>query len=516
MSWAADVSALLAVVGALVLAFLGGRLRALLIASKKARALARVPGLVGPGPAARLRLEGRCIARLTSEESLPEQWSVASEVRWLGTLAPGDAAHGTLTWHRPDLLGPLADALLAYARHLELSALVKVGSAELAQSEVERARQVADLLRSEADFRVAASSTVAPPVVDLRPFGVDVLVGPRWAVHDASVATSQRQDFDEVGITDLGTDFGSFGPFPDVEPRWRGLDDATAGRLQKKAAAAARDLAARHPDSYNGVLPRLVAWRVETSSTSPVRRLHLLVERTTFLTWLVTNGDPEGDDDQGPTVPRELEHGANHVPVSIAVISADGYLLLPQRASDVAVYPDSFSSAANGNVELQARKGMRADLDGHGRVDVVGAALRECREELGSGLDLRRADLRVAALIRYSDRRETSAPVLLLRARSGLDLDDLVSGMRFADPVEGAFELGRQVVAVSASPDALGTAVPWLVAEHARGALTTPGLVASLLALAPAGSPELLQQALAQGAHRGPPPPTVVVRSRQP
>jgi 8-oxo-dGTP pyrophosphatase MutT (NUDIX family) len=359
---------------------------------------------------------------------------------------------------------------------------------------------VANVLEEDADFRPVVPGSTGEPLVDLSPLGIEVLAGPRWAAADNGFSTSQRAFFDEVRVSTQDTQFGAFGPFDELVQRWELESSTVSDALAQRATARAADLASAHPDSYNGVFPRLLAWRVEASSTGPVRRLHLSVERTTFLTWLVTNGDPGLPDElkdllsvAGP----EPAIGANHVPVTVAVTSADGYVVLPQRASDLAIYPDCFVSAANGNVEVQARHGMPADLDDDGFVDFLGAALRECQEELGARIDIERGDLRVAALIRYSDLKEHMAPVLVLHATSGLTLDQIVDGMKHAHPIEGAFEIGNQVLGVPVAVENCDAVIPWLVEHCQDGRLTVPGFTSTLIAIAAAAGPTAVARGLA-------------------
>ncbi|HEY5434195.1 MAG TPA: hypothetical protein VIK13_03080 [Candidatus Limnocylindrales bacterium] len=507
VSFMADAVGVAAFLGAIVLAVAGTRLRSSFIAGKKARALASVPGFVTGGIRSRLALRSACRRWIRSPEASPENWSVASELQWLSRLRDGEPDACALSWDQPELTEGLAQALLSYARVLDYSAMARIGSAALADGEVARGRAVAAVLQSDADFMAVREKTPLTVVVDLARFGTEVLAGPRWAVSDASRATSQRASFDEVRVSELGGRFGAFGPLTRLTPSWGGIEPILASRLHERARAAGGDLAARHPDSYNGVLPRLVGSRVESSAAGPFRRLHVLVERTSFVTWLVTNGSPSSAMVSPDTTSEgALRWGANHVPVSVTVISGDGYAVLPRRAANLAIYPNSLSSAANGNVEMDSRPGMPADLDASGCVDVIGAALRECREELGAGIDLEHHDLRPMALVRYTDEREVLSPVLLVRGHSGLPLEEIVRGMRLAHPVEGAFELGRQVIGLPTDPGAFAATVPWLVAEHDRGVLTTPSLLSTLVALTPNDDPAAMAHALSLPPHTGPPP----------
>lgn len=512
----ADVCGVLTLVGVVGIAVAGSRLRAVVIAWSLARVLVPFLPAGRRGARARMRLGRACRRRLTSERAQREIWDVAGEVLWLSAVVegavPGSVA--ALSWARPERAEPLADALRRYARRLEISVWASLGSSELATEEARRAGLVAARLEDDAEFAAVLPTAAAPaPLVDLGPLGIDVLAGPAWCTPDPSCRTAQRRTFDEVRVTSRSSAHGAFGPFGALADRWTGVSGAERAALHARAQVRTADLAAAHPDTYNGELPRLLDWRVEAAVAGPTRRLHLHTERTTFATWLVTNAAPE---DHRPTALDGrglLPAGANHLPVTIGLVSADGYVVLPQRASDVAVYPDSFGSAANGNVELRSRHGAAADLGPDGTVDVVGAALRECREELGSGIDLERDDLRVAVLARYSDARETRSPVLVLTARSEQPFVEIVRGTRLAHPVEGAFELGREVLGVPMTGASPGEVVPWLRDRHADGALTTPALLSTLVLLEETAGASAVRDALARPAD-GARPASVLVRLR--
>ena len=505
LSGLADATAVMTFLGIALVAVFGSRLRRIVISSMKARALQRVDGFGGRGTAARHKLRQACRRQITTVGNAAEDWSVSGEILWLTRAAQSGAADDQFTWKQPELAVGVARELRAYARRLELSTWVRIGSSTLADEQIERATKVATVLEEDADFRSAASGLRpeagrAEPSVDLRRFGIDVLAGPRWATDRAERSTSQRPFFDQLRVSLQDTDFGAFGPLDDLRHSWRRVDRRTRDVLERRATDRADVLIQSHPDSYNGVFPRLLDWRVEASSTGPVRRLHLHVERTTFLTWWATNGDQHLPDSLRPLLAPAAPGpavGANHVPVTVAVTSEDGYVVLPQRAPDLAIYPNTFVSAANGNIEIEPRHGMPADLDGDGFVDFLGAALRECREELGARIDIEREDLRVAALIRYSDTSEVEAPVLVLHANSGLSLEQIVDGMKYAHPIEGAFEIGDVVLGVPVSPEHCDVVIPWLAAECLEKRLTVPGFTSTLIAIASVAGPTAVARSLA-------------------
>ena len=406
-------------------------------------------------------------------------------------------------WGNPKLATDYSTQLFHYARKIELSSLVRIGTGKLADEEISRTTRVAHVLAQDADFREAKKGESQSDIIDFDSLGIQILAGPKWATKEPGSSTSQRPYFDELRVTSHDSDFGAFGPLDELDLRFGVGQEPDLARLKSIAVASGRDLSEKYPDSYNGVLPRLREWRVEASSTGPIRRLHLSVERTTFLTWMITNGNTglaadlrehHAPDDRIGAI------SANHVPITVALVSRDGFIVQPVRASDLAVYPDCFGSAANGNVEVEPRYAMAADIDTNGFVDFIGAALRESREELGSGIDLDRDSMRVVALIRYTDGRELSAPVLVLQATSDLDFTDIVQGMRLAHPIEGAFEVGDVVRGIPTDPESCSIVVPWLLTEHKAGKLTAPGLASTLLALASINGPQRVLKALGSGS----------------
>ena len=88
--------------------------------------------------------------------------------------------------------------------------------------------------------------------------------------------------------------------------------------------------------------------------------------------------------------------------------------------------------------------------------------------------------------------------MLAFGARSGQTLAEIVSGIDYAHPVEGAFEMGDTVLAIPTSGGS-GAAeiVRWMRAKHAAKELTAAALVSSLLTLAQAWGPERVAEGMA-------------------
>lgn len=288
--------------------------------------------------------------------------------------------------------------------------------------------------------------------------------------------------------------FGAFGALDDLEANWEGLAHPAAAELQELALKSGREILNRYPECYNGTLPRLISWKVSETPTGR-SRLSLDLEATTFITWKVTNGNPE----LPPHLHQALKEGAkgeavggHHLPLTVSLVTKDERIVLVQRASGMAVHPDAYGSAANGNVDLASHGEHAGDRDENGEVNLIDAAIREAVEELGGGIDVNSNTLAATALIRYTDTREWGSPVLALEAKSALSVAQVIQGLAYAHPTEGVGELGRHIISIPLHPQDLESVVAFVVGEHSRGALTAPAAVSTLLALAGSCTPELV------------------------
>lgn len=190
---------------------------------------------------------------------------------------------------------------------------------------------------------------------------------------------------------------------------------------------------------FNGPMSRL-----ERSGVRPDGRLHLVLSRTDYKSFLGTNlTRPDLADRFGPAAL------ANPLGVSVALETADRFLLLGRRNDAVAYYPGRIHPFAGA---------LEPDAD---RADVFAAAERELREELS--LDAAElSDLRCTGLAEDPALRQ---PELIFRVRCTLRRPQVEEKL---DPVEH-----RGVFAVPATPQGVASAL--------ADPLLTPVAVASLL-----------------------------------
>lgn len=293
------------------------------------------------------------------------------------------------------------------------------------------------------------------------------------------LAEPQGECFESVVAKLTGEKFGAIGSFNQLQPHWQGVEVGAAQELQRLAEEAGRSLAERYNNVYNGTLPRLEKYFTDG------KVLKLDLGATSFLTWKVTTGNPHLEErlrDATRVGGLKGVSGAHHLPLTMSCVTADNYIVVMQRASGMAVHPDSYTSSANGNIDLEAHDEHSSDIRS-GRLDLYEAMIREAREELGGGCGVDKSNLKARMLIRYSDSKETDAPVLVFTARTDLKLDEFMFGLRYAHPTEGIGELGRHVLAIPRKPQDPEAVLAFIRGEHLRGALTAPGLVSSILNL---------------------------------
>jgi hypothetical protein len=357
---------------------------------------------------------------------------------------------------------------------------------------------VVTALRRDADFTPAGAAPAPGPLAALLAAeGTTLLVPPPGPdSYDDVRATLTRRHFgaptapfhvlaEKPDGEDLGSD-------------WAPAPPAVAALLDRRVTALARENARRGND-FNGPMARLAGWRVEQSGTSPHRRLHLLVERTNFLSSKATSAGLA----LPGALPRELlEAGslrrhlhapdrswtANALAVHLVVITSDRRLVLAQRSLTVQLGAGQLNTAVNGVTELhQPTSPRRGDHDEDGFVDLVATALREADEELGTHLGLARADVVVRALA-LNDRPDQVVPYVIMEARAKPTFVELAKG-HFAHVCrhEGAIEVGEHLLGVPLDDPAVALDVTrWL--HHLWNAdpqqITASGLATTLLTFA--------------------------------
>jgi 8-oxo-dGTP pyrophosphatase MutT (NUDIX family) len=283
---------------------------------------------------------------------------------------------------------------------------------------------------------------------------------------------------------------------------------------------------------------RVRGWSAERSRTSSSWRLALLADPTTFLAALTTSEGLEAyarvDPLSAPdVVGRELARRDEAIPdlaalrrrvragcldreadlanvlgVHVTVLTADRRILIVRRRRGAWLAGERLNTAANGALELGGRIGLSGgDFDADGLVDVVGAGLREAREELGElQLDRDNVTVRALGLTTVPDpavpgEAAQVSPWVILEARTPRTFAEIpqaqfVTASRF----EGAHEVGGEFYGVSLRAGRLAETVRWLRDRYRSGELTPGGAVTSLLALLHVARPDDLARFWADGA----------------
>ena len=224
--------------------------------------------------------------------------------------------------------------------------------------------------------------------------------------------------------------------------------------------------------SFDGVLPRLVNWRTERDSGNGRLRLHLAMAETTYGAVLLDHY-PQTIAEAAGTSPGASSGAADRdvqglqarlLTLSAVVVTTDRTMLFAGRSKLAGSHPEKFGPAVNGNLELRRRKGVQGDSDEFGLPDPRRALARESAEELGLHLDPDRIQL--IGLGRFSvEDRERGTHVFLTLAQPSLTAEEIVAGVRDADPMEGRWELGGGFLAAPLPEDQGGVnaILSWLL-----------------------------------------------------
>ncbi len=193
---------------------------------------------------------------------------------------------------------------------------------------------------------------------------------------------------------------------------------------------------------FEGILPFLLMHRLELDGGSGRVILHLgiseipysnLLSRNTL--WDPRNSEPPAD---------VMQHA---ISLALIPVTSDGHILLSRRAQEAGSYAGMIGPYVTGNAELRDRRGLTADRDEYGNPDLLRAACREAKEEVG--LSLEPGDLKILGLAQIWSSEDTGIYCLLLSATLPITAAEAVSLTRYSDPVEGSWEVGNEVYAVS-------------------------------------------------------------------
>lgn len=411
-----------------------------------------------------------------------QQPTAAQELSWLAASL-GMQRDVAVTFGDPTRARDVASAYTGYAAALDRSALLGANHAPVVRAEARRASEVAALASRYSAFDAEARQEVSLTIAH-RSMRLD------W------LASTSGESF--VGPTDL------YVSYRDSRLHLGDLDVS-----DERRSAVERYL--DRPNYFDGVLPRVVGWHSARDRRSGRRGLHLSLAETRYSA-VVADHYPEvmagaGDADAAPTGER-----TRVLTLSLALVTSCSHILFTRRSSKSGSHQGRLGPAVNGNLEFEPRFGVATDMDERGMPDLAAAMAREAREELGLQLDASR--ILVTGLGRFSVPEEVGTYVLLALATIDESRDEVLRGMRNADPLEGAWEVERELTSLRIPEDASGrdAAIDWLVGT---ADLSPHATLAGLTALAiEMRDDSVLARALASPARSHPvDPPDLVQRA---
>lgn len=211
---------------------------------------------------------------------------------------------------------------------------------------------------------------------------------------------------------------------------------------------------------FEGILPFVLQHRLELDGGSGRTLLHLGIAEVPYSNLLARNvaWDPESQEPPA-AVPQHA------VSLAVVPVTSDGCLLLSRRAGAAGSYAGKIGPYINGNAELRDRRGVAADRDESGIPDLLAAAAREGLEEAGLSLDPHR--VRILGLAQIWSGEDTGLFVLLLSAGLTQTAAEVAQLTRYSDPVEGSWEVGHELYAVSLWEDGQSTreVLEWIAAD---------------------------------------------------
>ena len=235
-----------------------------------------------------------------------------------------------------------------------------------------------------------------------------------------------------------------------------------------------RDSAPAKP-RFEGILPFLLRHQIELDQGSGRTLLHLGIGEIPYSGLLARNTfwDPHK-----PEPPENVEQHA--VSLSVIPVTSDGFVLLSRRAPAAGSYAGRIGPYITGNAELRDRRGRAADRNDFGFPDLLRAACREGKEEVGLSLDP--DQLKILGLAQIWSQEDTGIYALLLSATLSMTAEEAVLLTRYSDPVEGAWEVGSEVYAVSLWKDdqSIKDVLRWITSDED----VIPQAVACIVALA--------------------------------
>lgn len=386
--------------------------------------------------------------------------TAADELSWLADQL-GVPDGRSLAFHPPTqkLLTSIAEAYASYAARIERGVLFGQNSAPLTGHESALCRDVASMAAARAGVVALAKEAVRWPRAG-DPHQSLVLFGCRTSTQDGTpvllvefrpvdLLVSYRRDRLVTTASGAEDPAGTLRevPLPNVSEAER---EAVARMLQAGT-------------SFDGVLPRLVDWRIEHDPASGRNALHLSLAECTYST-VVVDHYPLKLRPANAFAPRPVSGDrVRLLTLTMVLRTRCGHLAFVKRSALVDSHASRYAAAVNGNLEFRQRRGLVPDLDPQGMPDPRIALAREAKEELGLELDPRR--IAVTGLSQFTVPEETHTFNLLCAASVDQTLQELADGLRHADPIEGLPEVGSALLGLRIPGDDknLQRCVDWLL-----------------------------------------------------
>lgn len=229
---------------------------------------------------------------------------------------------------------------------------------------------------------------------------------------------------------------------------------------------------------YDGHLPWLTDIRREVDQNNGRPRLHLAFEKTSFSQFRAENERRMNLAVDGRAPSRIPGEGL--LTLSFLPVVRDGRVLILRRNPGLRHRPGAYSSYVTGNLDLKSRRYISADLDHNGLPSPHLAMRREIAEEVGLHLPLEA--VHAVGLSQIWARNDCGTWVLSFSSHLDESAEEAVRLIRHADPVEGAWEVGREVTAIDL-PDR-AEAVAEVIHHFASQENVVAHLPANLVAIA--------------------------------
>lgn len=410
------------------------------------------------GLAAKTSYKLHAVRKIVQDQYSGSPYNLAIEMEWLCTLYGTSLPIAmTAKYNSPTDLRYLAAGYERLAARCRARLIFGTNGNDIISQQARVAHQTSVLLRRNSS-QVAYEGNLPPEVIDSR----------------------DRGTYIKLMYADSSMDF-AVSPHPSRQP-------SAPERLRGKSSSA--------KPRFEGILPFLLHHQLELDSGSGRTLLHLGIGEIPYSQVLARNA---AWDPQSPKPPEAVEQHA--VTLSVLPVTLDGRVLLARRAEGAGSYAGMIGPYITGNAELRDRRGLAADRDDFGMPDLLRAACREGMEEVGLILDPR--ELKILGLAQIWSPEDTGIYSLLLSATLPITAAEAALRTRYSDPVEGSWEVGNEIYAVSLweDEDSTSKVLRWINSDPE----IIPHAVAGIVALAAKSSntnPIDLKNSAAAGADR--------------